>query len=116
VTGCQLGPAGSADGDAVLAPSAARRLIDQFVPLLPDPSHARRRLDVLGQLTDRERTVFDQLAAGRSNREIATDLHFSERTIKIHVGPILTKLDPRDRIQVVVLAYESGLIKARASD
>jgi DNA-binding NarL/FixJ family response regulator len=54
--------------------------------------------------------VFSQLAAGRSNREIATELHRSEGTVKIHVGRILAKLDLRDRVQVVVLAYESGLI------
>jgi len=75
-----------AGGEAVLAPTATRRLIDQFVPLLPDP----------GRL---------------SNREIADEMHLSQGTVKIHVGRILAKLDLRDRVQAVVLAYESGLIK-----
>jgi DNA-binding NarL/FixJ family response regulator len=96
--------------EAVLAPTATRRLIDQFAPLLPDPGRQDDRDTVLSKLTDRERTVFAQLATGRSNREIATELHLSEGTVKIHVGRILTKLGLRDRVQAVVLAYESGLI------
>ncbi|AQA23442.1 bacterial regulatory, luxR family protein [Rhodococcus sp. MTM3W5.2] len=99
-----------ADGEAVLAPTATRRLIDQFMPLLPEPDRQARRDTVLNALTDRERTVFAGLAAGRSNREIAGDLEVSEGTVKIHVGRILSKLDLRDRVQAVVLAYESGLI------
>ena len=99
-----------AAGEAVLAPTATRRLIDQFAPLLPDPGRQDDRDTVLIKLTDRERTVFAQLATGRSNREIATELHLSEGTVKIHVGRILTKLGLRDRVQAVVLAYESGLI------
>ena len=99
-----------AAGEAVLAPTATRRLIDQFAPLLPDPGRQDDRDTVLSKLTDRERTVFAQLATGRSNREIATELHLSEGTVKIHVGRILTKLGLRDRVQAVVLAYESGLI------
>ncbi len=99
-----------AAGDAVLAPSATRRLIDQFVPLLPDPGLRAEREALLSKLTEREQTVFTQLAAGRSNREIAAELHLSEGTVKIHVGRILAKLDLRDRVQAVVLAYESGLI------
>ncbi|MGH3291397.1 MAG: response regulator [Trebonia sp.] len=99
-----------ADGEAVLAPTATRRLIDQFAPLLPDPDKQQDRDAVLSKLTDRERTVFAELATGRSNREIATGLNLSEGTVKIHVGRILTKLGLRDRVQAVVLAYESGLI------
>jgi DNA-binding NarL/FixJ family response regulator len=99
-----------ADGEAVLAPTATRRLIDQFMPLLPESDRQARRDTVLNALTDRERTVFAGLAAGRSNREIAGDLQVSEGTVKIHVGRILSKLDLRDRVQAVVLAYESGLI------
>jgi DNA-binding NarL/FixJ family response regulator len=99
-----------AGGDAVLAPTATRRLIDQFVPLLPDAARQQDRDALLSKLTDREQTVFVQLAAGRSNREIADDLHLSEGTVKVHVGRILAKLDLRDRVQAVVLAYESGLI------
>jgi DNA-binding NarL/FixJ family response regulator len=103
-----------AGGDSVLAPTATRRLIDQFVPLLPDPDRQHDRDALLSKLTGRERTVFAQLAAGRSNREIATDLHLSEGTVKIHVGRILAKLGLRDRVQAVVLAYESGLITPRS--
>jgi DNA-binding NarL/FixJ family response regulator len=95
-----------AGGDAVLAPSATRRLLDRFAALAPVPPAD----EVLAGLTERERTVFDLLAAGRSNREIAAELYLSEGTVKIHVGRILSKLDLRDRVQAVILAYESGLI------
>jgi DNA-binding NarL/FixJ family response regulator len=99
-----------ADGAAVLAPSTTRRLIDRFVPLLPDPERTTRRDSLLEALTDREIEVFRLLARGQSNREIASELFLSESTIKIHVGHILAKLNLRDRVQAVVLAYESGLI------
>jgi DNA-binding NarL/FixJ family response regulator len=99
-----------AGGDAVLAPAATRRLINQFAALLPDPGRQQDRDAVLSQLTDREQAVFAQLAAGRSNREIASELHLAEGTVKVHVGRILAKLGLRDRVQAVVLAYESGLI------
>ena len=99
-----------ADGAAVLAPSTTRRLIDRFVPLLPDPERSSRRDSLLEALTDREAEVFRLLARGQSNREIASELYLSESTIKIHVGHILAKLNLRDRVQAVVLAYESGLI------
>ncbi len=99
-----------ASGDAVLAPAATRRLIHQFAALLPDPGEQLNRDAIIDKLTDREQTVFAQLAAGRSNREIAADLYLSEGTVKVHVGRILAKLGLRDRVQAVVLAYESGLI------
>jgi DNA-binding NarL/FixJ family response regulator len=99
-----------ASGDAVLAPAATRRLIHRFTALLPDPGQQRNRDAIIDKLTDREQTVFAQLAAGRSNREIAADLYLSEGTVKVHVGRILAKLGLRDRVQAVVLAYESGLI------
>jgi DNA-binding NarL/FixJ family response regulator len=99
-----------AGGAAVLAPSTTRRLIDRFVPLLPDPERTTRRDSVLEALTGREAEVFRLLARGQSNREIASELFLSESTIKIHVGHILAKLNLRDRVQAVVLAYESGLI------
>ena len=99
-----------ASGDAVLAPAATRRLIHQFTALLPDPGRQQNRDAIIDKLTDREQTVFAQLAAGRSNREIAADLYLSEGTVKVHVGRILAKLGLRDRVQAVVLAYESGLI------
>ncbi len=99
-----------ADGDAVLAPTATRRLIDQCVPLMPHPGRKTRSDRLLDTLTDRERSVFAQLPVGRSNREIADDLHLSEDTVKIHVGRTLATLGVGDRVRVVVLAYESGLI------
>ena len=99
-----------AGGDAVLAPSATRRLLDRFLPLLPGPESSSRAELLLQALTDRERDVFLLLAQGQSNREIASQLHLSESTIKIHVGHILAKLNLRDRVQAVVEAYESGLI------
>ncbi len=101
-----------AAGDAVLAPSATRRLIDRFATLLPDPARQDRRAALLGVLTDREQQVFTLLAAGKSNREIAQALHLSEGTVKIHVGRVLAKLDLRDRVHAVVLAYESGVVVA----
>ena len=82
----------------------------QFTALLPDPGRQQNRDAIIDKLTDREQTVFAQLAAGRSNREIAADLYLSEGTVKVHVGRILAKLGLRDRVQAVVLAYESGLI------
>jgi DNA-binding NarL/FixJ family response regulator len=99
-----------ARGDAVLAPTATRRLIDRFVPLLPDEERQARREAVLEALTAREGEVFALLAAGSSNREIADELFLSEGTVKIHVGHVLAKLGVRDRVQAVVLAYESGMI------
>jgi DNA-binding NarL/FixJ family response regulator len=100
-----------AAGDAVLAPSATRRLIGRFVPSLPDGDAPARQADVLADLTDRERDVFALVAAGRSNREIATELFLSEGTVKVHVSRVLTKLGLRDRVQAVVLAYETGVIR-----
>src|ERR1700683_2698475 len=99
-----------AAGDAVLAPTATRRLIDQFTHLLPDPGRKHEREILLSTLTDRERAVFALLASGQSNREIATGLYLAEGTVKIHVGRVLAKLSLRDRVQAVVFAYESGLI------
>jgi DNA-binding NarL/FixJ family response regulator len=99
-----------AGGDAVLAPTATRRLINQFVPLISSPARHDAQQELLAKLTDREKAVFTLIATGRSNREIAAELHLSEGTVKVHVGRILAKLDLRDRVQAVILAYESGLI------
>jgi DNA-binding NarL/FixJ family response regulator len=99
-----------AAGEAVLAPKATRRLLDRFAPMLPTSSSGDGGRDVLAELTEREREVFGLVAAGRSNREIAAELHLSEGTVKIHVGRLLAKLDLRDRVQAVVLAYESGVV------
>jgi DNA-binding NarL/FixJ family response regulator len=102
-------------GDAVVAPSTTRRLLDRFVPLLSpeDASPARADAAALGELTEREREVLIQVAAGLSNAEIAARLYVSEATVKTHVGRILAKLGLRDRVQAVVLAYETGLVRAR---
>jgi DNA-binding NarL/FixJ family response regulator len=96
-------------GDRVVAPSTTRRLLDRFVPLLPEEPSAPPA--ALESLTDREREVLIQIAAGLSNAEIAGRLFVSEATVKTHVGRILAKLDLRDRVQGVVLAYESGLVR-----
>ncbi|MCZ7374197.1 response regulator [Micromonospora sp. WMMC250] len=101
-----------AGGDAVVAPRILRRLLDRFAALLPDP--AATPAAALDALTDREREVLVQVARGLSNAEIAGVLSVSETTIKTHVGHVLTKLRLRDRVQAVVLAYESGLVRPRA--
>jgi DNA-binding NarL/FixJ family response regulator len=86
-------------------------LLDRFVPLMSsEPVALPASLECL---TDREREVLIQVAAGLSNAEIAERLFVSEATVKTHVGRILAKLDLRDRVQAVVLAYESGLVRAR---
>jgi len=98
-----------AAGDAVVAPRILRRLLERFAQVLPDPDAAAPRgLDVL---TEREREVLVQVARGQSNAEIARELSVSETTVKTHVGHVLTKLGLRDRVQAVVLAYESGLVR-----
>jgi DNA-binding NarL/FixJ family response regulator len=98
-------------GDAVVAPSTTRRLLDRFAPMLPDTSQQRHQ-GRLERLTGREREVMVLVAQGLSNGEIAARLVLSEATVKTHVGRILTKLGLRDRVQVVVLAYETGLVRA----
>ncbi|HEV8569186.1 MAG TPA: response regulator transcription factor [Actinoplanes sp.] len=101
-----------AAGDAVVAPSVTRRLIAAFAGHLPDPSTGRSPTDErLHQLTEREREVVLEVARGRSNGEIAQHLHLSQATVKTHVGRILTKLALRDRVQVVVFAYEAGIVR-----
>jgi len=103
-------------GDAVVAPSTTRRLIDRFAPMLadgPDGAGPGSAAADLAGLTEREREVLIQVAAGLSNAEIAARLFVSEATVKTHVGRILGKLGLRDRVQAVVLAYETGLVRAR---
>ncbi|HZP30221.1 MAG TPA: response regulator transcription factor [Acidimicrobiia bacterium] len=101
-----------ASGDAIVAPSVTRRLLDQFVPHLPAdgvpaPAAGAPPSD---PLTDREREVLLQVARGLSNAEVAAALFLSEATVKTHVGHILTKLGLRDRVQLVIHAYETGLV------
>ena len=96
-----------AAGEALLAPSVTRRLIAHFAHRAPAPS---RTPPGLAELTEREREVLALVARGRSNAELAETLHVSLPTVKTHVSRILTKLGARDRTQLVVLAYESGLV------
>jgi DNA-binding NarL/FixJ family response regulator len=104
-----------ARGDALLAPSVTRRLLDEFArpaaaePAPPPPPPG------LDELTARELEVFRLLARGRSNAEIAQELVVSETTVKTHVARVLMKLGVRDRVQAVVLAYESGLVGPQAA-
>ena len=95
-----------ASGDALLAPSVTRRIIEQFARRPVDPDVHER----LQSLTQREREVLVMLARGNSNSELAAELFVSEGTVKTHVSSLLTKLEVRDRVQAVVLAYESGLV------
>ncbi|WIY82542.1 response regulator transcription factor [Propionimicrobium sp. PCR01-08-3] len=97
-----------ARGDAVVAPSATRRLLEQVVPRLPDtPGREDPRLDVL---TDREREVLVEIAKGATNAEIAANLFMAEGTVKTHVGRLLSKLGARDRVNLVLIAFETGLV------
>ena len=96
-----------ADGQTTLAPSLLDRLLREYADRRPAPSPA------LESLTDRETDVLREIAAGRSNLEIAGALHVSEGTVKTHVAAILRKLDLRDRTQAAVAAYELGLVRPR---
>jgi len=101
-----------ARGDALIEPRMTRRLLHEFARH-PGPGSGRPTLDKLTeQLTSRELEVLRELARGLSNAEIAERLYISETTVKTHVAHLLTKLGLRDRIQAVVLAYESGLVSA----
>ncbi|HEX3278603.1 MAG TPA: response regulator transcription factor [Thermoleophilaceae bacterium] len=96
-----------AAGEALLAPSVTRRLIAEFSRTAPGRAEAPPALD---ELTPRELEVFKLLARGLSNAELAEELVVSETTVKTHVARVLMKLGVRDRVQAVVLAYESGLV------
>jgi len=100
-------------GDALLAPSITRRLIERFAPTDAPNADLHRDLAVL---SPRELDVLKLLAQGLSNAELAARLHVSDTTVKTHVGRILFKLKLRDRAQAIVFAYESGLIRPGASD
>lgn len=100
-----------AAGDVLLAPRLTRRLVEQFVS---GPVRAQDAADVLAPLTEREREVLGEIARGFSNAEIGQRLHVSEGTVKTHVGRILAKLELRDRVQAVIVAYECGLAGIRS--
>jgi len=97
-----------ATGDALLAPSITRRLIERFVRRDAAAGVAPR---ALSSLTAREREVLTLIARGLNNSELAEQLHLSEATVKTHVARILSKLELRDKVQAVVLAYETGLVQ-----
>ena len=103
----------AAAGDALLAPSVTRRLIEAFARRPPETAPAPSRL---ASLTARERDVLLMLARGRSNAEIAAGLFVSEATVKTHVGNLLAKLGLRDRVQAVIVAYETGLVVPGSPD
>ncbi|MBB1513386.1 response regulator transcription factor [Tessaracoccus sp. MC1627] len=102
-----------AAGDAVLAPRITKRLLEKYAQQLPLPSADRdqtRRHPRLASLTEREFDVLAHVARGLTNAEIASHLGVSPATVKTHVGSILTKLGVRDRVQAVIIAYETGLV------
>lgn len=97
-----------AAGESLLAPTVTRRLIERFAAERdPEPSRAALRL---GGLTDREREVLILVGRGLSNREIAAELYIGEQTVKTHVGKLLQKMVARDRVQLVIAAYDAGLV------
>ena len=102
-----------AGGEALLAPSITRRLIEDFCRR---PSPAAGLPDALSRLSERELDVMRLLARGLSNAEIAAELYLSDATVKSHVARILAKLDLRDRVQIVVYAYESGVVRPGSTD
>ena len=101
-----------ARGEALLAPAITRSVIEEFARRSPDQEPP---LPALAELTDRELEVLRLIAAGRSNAEIAAALVVTRATVKTHVGHVLMKLGVRDRVQAVILAYESGIVRARGS-
>ncbi|MCQ9164962.1 MULTISPECIES: response regulator transcription factor [unclassified Arthrobacter] len=100
-----------AGGEALLAPSVTRRLIERFAQSSARPELSRDRLD---GLTDRELEVMTLVGRGLSNHEIAAALFIAQQTVKTHVSKILAKLELRDRVQMVVLAYDTGLVEPGA--
>ena len=99
-----------AAGDAVVAPNITRRLLDRFAASLPTNTQPDRER-ALDALTERELEVLTLMGRGLSNGEIAAELYLGETTVKTHVGRVLMKLQLRDRVQAVVLAYETGLVR-----
>ena len=105
-----------ASGDAVVSPRITRRLLDEYAHLLTAKTQADPVHEALSSLTDREYEVLAALAKGLSNAEIAASLFVTEATVKTHVGRILEKLELRDRLQAVVFAFQSGIVKPESKD
>lgn len=99
-----------AGGDAVVAPSLTRRLLDTYVHHLPTSAAAGAPDERLGRLTEREREILTVIGRGWTNTEIADRLHLAESTVKTHVSRILAKTGARDRVQAVILAYDTRLV------
>ncbi|HEX6335918.1 MAG TPA: response regulator transcription factor [Jiangellaceae bacterium] len=103
-----------AAGDALIAPRITRRLIEEFARR-PGPTAAAAARSALDQITEREREVLELVARGQSNAEIAARLYVSHATVKTHVSRLLMKLDARDRAQLVMVAYETGVVTPGAA-
>jgi len=101
-----------ASGEALLAPTVTRRLIAEFIR---QPTPARRPVRTLAGVTDREREVLILIARGLANSEIEHHLHLSRGTVKTHIGRLLAKLEARDRAQLVIVGYETGLVGATSA-
>jgi len=101
-----------ASGEALLAPTVTRRLIAEFIR---QPTPARRPARTLAGVTDREREVLTLIARGLANSEIEHHLHLSRGTVKTHIGRLLAKLEARDRAQLVIVGYETGLVGATST-
>ncbi|AOH45904.1 response regulator transcription factor [Propionibacterium sp. NM47_B9-13] len=99
------------DGDSVVAPSATRRLIERFIPRQCEGAPAMTDLKLVETLSDREREVLTCVGEGLTNAEIAERLYLAETTVKTHIGHILSKLGLRDRVSMVITAYDAGLVR-----
>jgi DNA-binding NarL/FixJ family response regulator len=99
-----------ASGDAIVAPTATRRLLEHVANTLPDGPVDEPRI---GDLSERERAILIEVARGRSNAEIAAALHIAEATVKTHLARLRAKLDVQDRVHLVILAYDTGLVAPR---
>ncbi|MDO5534333.1 MAG: response regulator transcription factor [Propionibacteriaceae bacterium] len=100
-------------GESVVAPSATRRLLERFIPMLPGQGSGASPEERLAVLTEREREVLTHVGSGLTNTEIAQTLFLAEATVKTHIGHILAKLNLRDRVGMVVFAYDTGLVHPR---
>ena len=102
-----------ATGNAMLAPSTTARVIDRFRPHMAAPSPSTLAAKLSEELSPRELEVLTAIARGQSNQEIAASLHMAETTVKSHVGRLLSKLNARDRVHLVIIAYDAGLTTPR---